>query len=149
MTNNFGDTGLSLKSQALAVMHHLAAMEPDFAPYEDGYYQCRISSFAFYNGRERGCGVEIRTPRANSLDSLFIVWSEHRSSDCIVIYHWVGMSQINPPTVDDIPEESWDKADMIDWGKTGFAAQLIFRTAKDWWEAEKAKDEQEAASVHA
>jgi len=110
----------------------LAEREPDFSSRKNGYYLARITTAAWYNGRERGMSLCLQTddPRTNCL---YIAWSEHRVSDGIVVYNWEDEWDINPPTADSLSVETWEKNAHFNHGDVGGAAQHIYYLMENWW----------------
>ncbi len=108
--DTFVDFGLHLNRRAWAVLH-LLDREPDFAPYDDLNHKYEIESetYAFYNGRERGFTIRVGHPDSGIRYNryCYVVFSENRSSDDIVIIRWVGERLPNPPRSDDFPAEAW------------------------------------------
>lgn len=93
--------GLSINPQAWAVLQGLAY-------YDDE--DSTVDTYAWYNGRERGILlVKVTGPS----ERLYVAFAECRSSDQIVIHHWEGESRINPPVVDNVPEDAWTNAKYI------------------------------------
>lgn len=81
-------------------------------------------SFAIYNGRERWIGLEV--PRKDGYT--YIIFGEHRNSDDLCVQSWVkDHMYFNPPTVADIPDESYTQRVRFDYMAVGSAIKEIRR----------------------
>jgi len=110
---NLVDTNLSLNPSANAVLHMLAT-DPQFCENDDllwdgskERYCFESTTYAFYNGRERGFSLLVRH-RDDPLGRAFALSvAEYRSSDQIVIYRNTRSERglYDPVSVDEI---DWD-----------------------------------------
>jgi hypothetical protein len=89
-------THLQIDCQARAILNALTDTE---------FPNVYIETFAFYNGRERWVGLKVQRKLGQA--SLIVIFGENRNSDAIALQHWVMRPSINPPTVADMPEESY------------------------------------------
>jgi hypothetical protein len=107
----FIDFRLNLNARAWAVLHMLDC-EPDFAPYDEetGEYKIETETGAFYNGRERGFSIRVSLDHP-TVEFLYVVFAENRSSDDIVVYCWKGSYMVNPPC--SIPEEYYKSRQFL------------------------------------
>lgn len=92
------DRHFGIDSQARAFLELLATY--DFTVGTGIHF----NTFAFYNGRERWAGLEVYSYHNGSL---FLVFGEDRNSDSFCLQMWEGKSQVNPPTLKDMPEEAY------------------------------------------
>lgn len=90
--------GVNIRSRAVL------AMLTDFLEFRT---DLRIKTFAWYNGRENWCGIEVQK---NSFTGnvLYLVFGEHRNSDDLTYQHmFKTRAFVNPPNVSDFPEVSY------------------------------------------
>lgn len=91
--------------------------------------QTRCERFAFYNGRERWTGLECRV--TGKVGSLFVVFGENRNSDDLVVMSWTyDWYQLNPPTLNDVPETAWNRRRYFKARQYEEAALLIENVIK-------------------
>lgn len=137
---------LELNHQAMAVLEYLSGMSPDFAPYKDGHYLYNSSTYAWYNGRERGFSLVVNKDISSVSCKVFVV-VESRISDSIVVYTWDSEhGYLNGPTVKDFPEESYTRAIHFKWGDVGEVVNFIYSALTFWFKEEKSKGDDEDAS---
>lgn len=123
--NGLIDTTFGLNNQALALLHFMAACEPDFTPYEGGRYQMYARTFPFYNGRERGFAVVLRR-HISAPEALVITAFECRNSDALLIRSWrTSEWYMNGPTVADVPFKSAEEK-SFGYADIGHAAEHIY-----------------------
>ena len=132
---NIGDLTLGLNPQALSVLALLSQLEPGYA--NDGTsYLVSINTAAFYNGRERGFVISqwaFDDARENNLIHLACV--ECRRSDDIVVYQWDSMAKgINPPVIEEMPEEAWKNRKLFGYGQSGKVADYICTQLKEHYQ---------------
>lgn len=84
MSNTIADFTFGVNNQAIAVLHMLDR-EPDFADYNDGFYQVTIRTRPWYNGRESGFVLSMHKDYKTTLH---IAVFEHRNSDNICALEW-------------------------------------------------------------
>ena len=115
-------SNFSLTHQSLMVLKEL---EEQYGWHKDSLPKdFEFKVYAMYNCREAGPVVECaknwqdRTRR-------FVFFTESRNSDSIRVYTWEAETKLNPPTVDDMPEESWGSYESFSWGEYVQAAKYI------------------------
>jgi hypothetical protein len=119
------DVTFGLSSQALAIGHYLAGYDLDI---DDGIM---IKTFPFYNGREKCVGISLWRIRGGEV--LVVVFGENRNSDNIVVYSWVeNKPMMNPPTIDNMPDQAWEDKAMFDCGDISGASDHIIQVIKMW-----------------
>ena len=135
--SNFIDFRLGLNSVAWAVLHNLDG-EPTFAPYdhETHRYEIDCSTSAFYNGRERGFCLIVRKNWTDR-KALYIMFSEYRSSDHIIVYSWVGNAELNPPQVPPNEEVYRKGKGFGNKSKIQDASDYIIRLMRDFLSSEE------------
>lgn len=115
------DLSLNLNGQAWAVLHllngygvQLGDSESLLYDAEKEQYLFNSTTYAFYNGRERGFALVVEHPSQSAVGgSLVIAFAENRSSDDIVVYSWESRWGLyDPPTVKDMPEDARQKAEF-------------------------------------
>jgi len=104
---------LGVNPQAWAVLQGLAYY---------GVGDQTVDAYAWYNGRERGV-VLVKTTR--SAEIFCVAFAECRNSDAIVIYNWEGSVKLNPPTIEDVPQEAWDNVKSFSFLRVDQAARFI------------------------
>lgn len=148
MISMCADRTLELNSQALAVLEYLAQREPDFADYKDGQYQVYIKTSAWYNGRECGITFSMVPNLLGTGSWLHIACFEHRNSDGICMIKWTTKHMyLNPPRVDDVPEEAYPNKNTLAaefrYGEVGKAAQWIYNAMEAYYLESKAEVQNE------
>ena len=111
------NTSLDMNALATATLVLLADTFPEFAPYEEGRSEFSATTAAWYNGRERGFSVVVKSYLNPSLHiegyrRLVVTCAEHRNVDSVVVDWWLdGKIDINPPTPGDMPgAANWEAA---------------------------------------
>lgn len=141
------DPTFGLNHQAMAILHYLASIEPAFAKYENGYYDIRIQTFPWYNGREKGvCLVVQHGYCGGDSTALHVTFGEIRNSDGIFVDHWVDKPPFNCPTLEGADPDTYEKAYhsrmSFGCGEIGKAADYIQDLMEVYYKAqekEKAK----------
>lgn len=98
----FFNQNLKINAAARSVLIYLSeGTYIDFYSLERNTGILHIDTFAFYNGRERGIGLEIVKTR-EEIKTLYIVFAEHKRSDEIFVEKWEqgGYADMNPPAWD-------------------------------------------------
>src|SRR5574343_346419 len=80
------DPHLNVKAQARAVLAILSERDPDFAVFKDGQYHVEFTTWAWYNGRERGICISMQ--KDICAPAIHMVFGECRSSDDIFVSWW-------------------------------------------------------------
>ena len=143
MANTLVDFTFGIKREALSVLH-LLDREPDFADYDNGFYQIECETKPWYNGRERGFVLSSRHPRGCRV--LHIAVFEHRNSDALCALKWITDNNYwNHPLEDqNIFDKAyhgankWDVAHSVGWGESGKMANWVYREMKEFYLEEKA-----------
>ena len=81
---------------------------------------------AWYNGRE--CGICIVVPAAGGSvapRALVITFGECRNIDNIFVDTWTMPENINPPTVNDYPEEAYQRRRTFNRSEVDSAAKYV------------------------
>lgn len=124
MSDSIADPTFGIGRQARAVLAMLER-EPDFAEYKDGFYEVRIQTRAWYNGRERGISLVVQ--RLGYRGCLVITFGEHRNSDGIFVDSWeMATPPRNSPTAGDFSDEAYKARRSFDEGQAGRAADHIY-----------------------
>lgn len=105
---------------------------------ETSRYLARPEVNPWFNGRERGYVVTLRSDDYSR--QLHIAFFEHRNSDsiCAVMFEAAGL--INPPTINDIPkshpyyESKWEYDFSVSVGKFIEMSDWIIDKLEDFWE---------------
>jgi hypothetical protein len=119
------DPHLNVKAQARAVFTLLADQDPDFAEFKDGRYQVEFTTWAWYNGRERGICISMQRDLCSPC--LHVAFGECRSSDDIFVSWWAtNRPFFNGPTVKDCPERAYTTRRLFKYGACGEAAKYIY-----------------------
>lgn len=92
--------------QARSVLNILQSMN-----FEVDDHRAYGDTFVLYNGRERWGGMMFSTDFLSP--NLFIIFGEHRNSDQLCVQHWTGERNLNPPTLKDIPEDSYAEREFF------------------------------------
>ena len=134
MSKPFADITLGLNPQATAVLHLLSSYDVDFVSKPE---QVQIKTAAWYNGRERGYVITVQLV-PGSVKTLVIAWAEAKSSDALMVYAWESdLFFMNPPTVNDIPEEVWcEGSTAFPCEASGTAADFIYRKIEKFIKSE-------------
>ncbi len=74
-----------------------------------------VSTYAWYNGRERGVALVCRKQRFSD-PALVITFGECRSSDSIFVDSWMMEPNMNGPTVVDFPETAYQNRQTFPFG---------------------------------
>jgi len=141
------DPTFELNHQALAVLHYLAGIEPNFAEYKDGRYDFDAETKPWYNGRERGFILSTEPSWAKE-PCLNIAVFEHRNSDQICTLKWETQRPYR-----NYPDEKalklaypsdgkWDVAATFDCGKIGECAEWIYNELKNFYKEHHIKLEE-------
>jgi hypothetical protein len=132
------DVTLGLNGQALAVLHLLARTCEGIIP--DWFL---AGTRAFYNGRERGFSILI-TPigapakkgkgRSKRCPTLVVACVEHKTSDSIVVYHWLSNTAniLDPPMQDQVPTKTWDEAKFFNYGRCDEVVNCIQQVIEEF-----------------
>lgn len=91
----------------------------------NGEKEIDIKSFAFYNGRERSIGLEIRLGFLDK-NPRIVIFGEHRNSDDIFVDTWQGKDYYNYPTINDMPDSAYDARKYFKWDEPYKVAQYIY-----------------------
>ena len=83
-----------------------------------------VSAYAWYNGRERGI-VLVQTTGPS--ECFFVAFAEARASDSIIVYNWEEERGLNPPTVNDVPEEAWKSRKDFPFMRVDKAVKYIMK----------------------
>lgn len=114
---NSGSWDLSLNRQAAMVLEVLRGRDIEIPA---GWF---VSTYAWYNGRERGFQVHVYRGGG---EMRVIAVSEHRNSDNIAIDQWEQQYGLNPPTAEDFPEEAYrNRRTLIEFGDYEDAADTV------------------------
>jgi hypothetical protein len=140
------DLKLGIHPQAWAIATLLSEHDFDLK-HKQQYHNppWQIETRAFYNGRERGIILVVY----NWLDprlKLCVFFTEARNSDQIIVVPWEDMvNDVNPPTIDRVPEGAWNGAKHFDWNETAVAAVHIRKLVQRWIDQHnrETEDEQE------
>ncbi len=126
------DPLLNMNSQSWALLHYLAGFQgEDFGlrSEKDQALPPWISTFPWYNGRERGFRIEFARGYSGSV--LHVCFAENRGSDSVVVYHVQGDRTYNPQDFK-VPDEFWGSARHFGLGKVGEAAEWILTQAQEF-----------------
>lgn len=115
---NSGSWDLSLNRQAAMVLEVLRCRDIEIPA---GWF---VSTYAWYNGRERGFQVHVYRGTG---EMRVIAVSEHRNSDNIAIDQWEQQYNfVNPPTAPDFPEEAYRfRRTVVEFGGYEDAAGIV------------------------
>lgn len=134
---SIGDLSFGLSKQALAVLQVLANSEPTFASYNEKAraYDCWISTFPLYNGRECGFCLQMRRlPLQSAEPALHIFIAECRNSDSLFVWHWEALiGGSGAPTVASAPEDSYAQRRVLGFGRIDLAVEAVHKIAKDFY----------------
>jgi len=125
------DIGLSIDNQAQAVLQMLRGYDGNFADIEGLH---GLSTFAWYNGRERGISLVAHHTSAKT-DSLVIVFGEIRNTDGIFVdvYEDSHASTMSCPTWEDPGyTAAWENRNSFSYGAAGKVAQFVLKTIEKW-----------------
>jgi hypothetical protein len=112
-------------AQARAIFALLATLDPDFATFKKGQYQVKISTWVWYNGREKGICVTVQKDFTSPC--LNLTFGEHRSSDNIFVDWWVTTRPIyNGPKVSDYPEVAYKAREFFGCDNVYAASRHIY-----------------------
>jgi len=141
------DPSFGLNNQAMALLHFLAAMEPDFAEYEHGRYSIEVSTYPWYNGREKGVCLVVQHGLCDP-KALHITFGEIRNCDSIFVDHWVSTTPYNGPTLENTDPTAYEKAyqgrKVIGHGEIGKAAECIYGLMEDYYKTQKKEKAKES-----
>ncbi len=112
MTSNaIGDLSFGLRSQALAILALLSQTEPEFAEWDDELhsYLVSFSTFAWYNGREKGVAIKMKRELRqqdpqNPPPVQVITFGEDRTSDRVFVQIWITDYIDGAPTVEELDD---------------------------------------------
>jgi hypothetical protein len=143
MSIHLADATLGLSAQALALLAILARRECSNISAWDKTaqeYEADIKTYPWYDGRERGVVLVIRFDFV-SKKALCITFGECRSSDDIFVDHWVmeERSFLNPPTIQDQPEETFERRKTFPYLALEPALKYIEMRAKEFLDARRAE----------
>lgn len=145
------DPTFGIGSQARAILHFLTDAEPSFATYEDGYYDIRIETFPWYNGREKGICLVVQPRYTGTPRALHITFGEDRRTDSIFVDTWEDTTPFNCPTLEGADQEAYDKAYQnrkhFNQGRVGDAAEYIIEAMEGYYKANHAKVEKPAKAA--
>jgi hypothetical protein len=127
---NITDATLGVHSQARAILA-LLDREPDFAKYENGFYDVNIATSAWYNGRERGYALVLS--KIGRSECLVITFGESRGSDSIFVDSWTMVPPLNPPTVANFPEGAYNTRKHFEANETAKAADYIYEALEAYY----------------
>lgn len=134
---------IGINAQAVAVLAYLlgdGSKDAAWAPadaYEAGEgYLIDLTVRPWYNGRERGFSLMFDGHYQDRY--LYVAVFEHRNSDEICGWAWTSeLRTVNPPTVDDVPDEvAPDKnthSFAFPYGDADMAAMWIRDAVARWW----------------
>lgn len=126
------DGNLSIQPQAMALLALLSGREWSF-DVPDEVELTDISSFAWYNGREKAVCLHVKDWTSKTDQNLFVVFGENRRSDQIFVDCWVADSiSLNPPTHADLPEEAYNRRRFFEYGDMHGAEQYVLELIKDF-----------------
>jgi len=85
-----------------------------------------MKTAAWYNGRERGFSILFRSLEKG--ETLVITVAEHRTGEDLVIDHWKTKKIfLNPPTINDFPEEAYSNRIYIGFKMFEEARKVIVK----------------------
>ena len=142
MSQKIGDPSFGLNRQARALLAMLAEVDPDFAPWnkERSHYECRISSYPMYNGREKGVCLVVEKGYIGSFrgeHALHIFFAEHRNSDAIRFWIWEAVAPFNAPEFPADREDIELRDKYVDYGRMDDAVKFIWKLCEDFFREEK------------
>lgn len=132
MVNNFG-----INAQAMAVLAFLERYDGLECSWdrESGRYNANVQVAPWYNGRERGIVVYLHA--MNSPAQINIAIFEHRNSDKICAALWEDSNcTLNPPTLNDMPEEVYNDGNWTEswgYGEVADVAGWVYDQLDDFW----------------
>ena len=104
------DPFLGIKHKAWMILHALQVNEPLKKAIDQAFH---VETFAFYNGRETCIGIQVEGRNDHNKPAnkrrLILYFGEHRSSDAIFVQHTTWSGGINPPTIANFDEESYNQ----------------------------------------
>ena len=119
------DPHLNVKAQARAVLAILSERDPDFAVFKDGQYHVEFTTWAWYNGRERGICISMQ--KDICAPAIHMVFGECRSSDDIFVSWWATKRPyFNGPSVGDCPEIAYKSRRIFKHGACGEVAEYLY-----------------------
>jgi len=142
MADTIGDRTLGINDQARALLEYLGDMEPSFADYiKGGWYDVRLQTRPWYNGREHGFVVSMQCGLAGYGPAIHIAAFEHRNSDQICTLVWETSSFYwDGPVADDetlaLAYHGGDKsavAQSFEYGNIGAAVTWIYDTLAEFY----------------
>lgn len=130
--------GANAQAQAvLAYIRMYVGLENSWSR-EESRYLAEPEVNRWHNGREQGYVVTLRS--SNYKRNIHIAFYEHRNSDSIHAVKFELSGLINPPTINDIPEDhpfynsKWDTNHSVSVGKAMEMADWIYEELNNWWE---------------
>ena len=129
------DIGLNINPQAFAVLHMVRGWEGNF---EDLDGLDSINAFAWYNGRERGIALAVRSKVSDGY--LVLAFGEHRNSDGIFVdvYEAEYADAMFPPNHrDKAYEAAYQNRKNFNHGQAGKAAEFIVKAIEKFIKAAK------------
>lgn len=124
--------------QAQAVLAYLAGFGGIEESYEDRRFLAEPTVARWYNCREQGYVVSMRSRRGNR--QINIAFFEHRNSDGICALEWEQVTTYgNPPNLSDMPrdlpwfEDKYAVSHEEEWGRAAEMAHWIFDRLTAFW----------------
>jgi len=123
-------------AQALAVQAYLEGNDGLEVSWSDEHknFLANVQCAPWYNGRERGIVVYLRSMQADRQINFAVF--EHRCSDqiCVVMFEAITW---NPPTIRDVPAEQYSEDYWVtkefQWGHPADCADWIISRLTDFW----------------
>jgi hypothetical protein len=125
---NFG-----IGAQAIAILAFLENRDGLECSWNGERYCAMVRSAPWYNCRERGIVVYLQH-RDRQINIAFF---EHRVADRIYAALWESDSTINPPSLNDLPGETYNEGNWTEnWshGEVSQAADWVYARLEEFWE---------------
>ena len=141
MQNNLVDISFGVDNQAMAVLHMLDR-SPDFADYENGFYDVHITTKPWYNGRESGFVISMKDHGFDG-KCIHIAVFEHRNSDNICALRWINDSYyfnhpLEDPNIFEVAyggknKTKYDVAFSVQCGECGKMSDWVYEQLTDFY----------------
>ena len=130
-TKNFG-----IGPQPTSVLAFLEARDGLECSWNGERYAARVQVAPWYNCRETGIVVYLHHIKSGRQINIAVF--EHRVGDHICAAKWEGEITVNPPVLDDLPEETYNEGSWTKtWanGEVSEAADWVYEELEKFWES--------------
>ncbi len=105
------------------VMKAFDGVKTFFPPSKDWEMRTR----PYYNGREKGICISLHFWGPSDIFDLHIVITNHRMGDTIISYHWLAKPEMNPITIERVPDSAFSSKFNLGYPKDSDFERGIWR----------------------